>query len=291
MSETESALQRVPNFQALPIANLLRIPHHANRSYEELARRISAMTDEQLEETIRLASEASDLAWWLRGQCVAEVKHRIRERGDGAQGKKDASGTGITKTIEEIAKNIGVHPRTLDEDCRIVEALRPVLAEKMIVSDAGSETIILPPRGLSKDICDAISREKDVDRAIDVAADLITPSRPTPTLGDFKNSLLEVKRGKLVAGTEPPVSKDAGDKPATARATPVTAIEWKNVPLSLKSLDQLDDIRTTEALPTLESTIEWCVDQVFKALRRSRQPDRIPGQDLDFDVVPTERAA
>lgn len=291
MSES---LQRIPDFKTLSTENLLKFPWYSSRSFEELARRATELSDEQLQAAIDSVTEVGDRAFWLRGIFVAEAKRRIREAGAAMQGKRDVEGKGITAAVAEIAKNAGVTAGTLEADCQIVESLMPVLQENMTVSNVTGETVILPPAGMSREICLRISREKDPDRAVRVALELITPKKPAPTVGEFMSALDKVKRKELRLDSDPPTAAaSASAPPAGAKpAAPLLSdTELFQIYLHHDVVDRLIFISDSEAHASISTAIEWCIEQVYRALNASRDPNRRPGDPLPVNHLVEERAA
>lgn len=85
---------------------------------------LAAVPDDHLVEIARGAGELETQGFRIRGACAAEMKRRVRARAMGDEAS-------IGKAIEEMARDSGVHTRTLLDDCRIYETF----GEEIVVNN------------------------------------------------------------------------------------------------------------------------------------------------------------
>jgi hypothetical protein len=88
---------------------------------DKMIGQVRTMPDDAIVETARMATELEGQAFRVRGACAAELKRRIRERARLQPENRGNEETVIARQLPALAAEIGVSPRTLDDDARIYE--------------------------------------------------------------------------------------------------------------------------------------------------------------------------
>lgn len=81
---------------------------------------VRSQPDNRLIELARDAQGLEKAAFRVRGACGSELKRRIRERQEQVPSARDDNGH-IGKQMSALAREIGVAPKTLEDDTRIYE--------------------------------------------------------------------------------------------------------------------------------------------------------------------------
>lgn len=253
------------------LGEMLDVSRVAAESYEDLAFRVPTMSDGELVETIIYISHVQKRANWLRGLCALEMQKRIDERAEAAR----QAGTNVNvqvergKAMRQIAAQTGVGERTLRSDLAVVRVLAPIVAERMTAAEPGSVTV-MPPDGIDWSVFEAISRERDADRAYDVALDILH-DRANVQLAQFCQSLADRKKEEG-ADAEPP-APEATVQPATARPV-VTRTEFISGSISTEAKGKLLRLQEKENLPTMAMAIERAIEIAWDVVSRRRSDAR-----------------
>ncbi|MCP9494088.1 MAG: hypothetical protein MSG64_06480 [Pyrinomonadaceae bacterium MAG19_C2-C3] len=253
MSE-QLQIQRVVSAE---LGEMLDVSRIAAESYSDIAKRVGDMTDEELIETIVYVSQVEKRAGWLRGLCGLEIQTRIDDRAEASR----LAGTHTNlqaergKAMRQIAAQTGVSERTLRNDVAVVRVLAPIVAERMTGAEVGSVAVMLPD-GIDWSVAELISKERDPDRAYDVALDILH-DKSTVQIQQFCQSLADRKREE---GTdiEPALAESSGT-PAVVRPV-VTRTEFISASIAYESKAKLIKLQEKENLPTLGLAIERAID-------------------------------
>ncbi len=271
-------IQTLPDLTAAPTPKLLELSWFTDRAYEELAARVGQMQDDEIALTIQRTSEVGERAWWLRGMCVAEVRRRVRSRTE--QERIAAVGTGaatvkpgatITAALGVIAHAAGTDIRTLVDDAKIVEALIPLLAEHDMTNEDVASSLIKLPEGLTRAVCAVIVRERDIERALEVATGLLDGEQAV-TAQRLSNTLAALKSKELAEPGHTPSPSTGGN--TTPPAPSYADCEWLNYPVSRGTKAILQKIQEKEGLPTGGQALEHAVRIAWDVISKRRSDAR-----------------
>jgi hypothetical protein len=236
----------------------------------ELTARLRELSDEELQQTIKMATDAREHAYILRGACVCEAERRVAEREERDGKRSYGGGRSRTAEIKELGRETGVDPRTLRDDALIVRTFYPSVASEENV-DLRS-TFPAPTPGVPRSVYLAAAKDPEPHAAIRIAEKRAI-EQGAVSLQEFMNDRRAILAGELTTERSEPAADGTGPSPSSVPASEDT--EWLNVPISRDAMALIARIMHKGGFPTPGTAVEHAIRETWRALAYSRKPEHV----------------